>query len=115
MAATAGTLVLRSISTGRTYNIDLYVPDAVATAFTFSPAGLAGTGSPATYRVPEDVRIEDISIAAAPTAVGATLNVNGAPIAGGTIRHANQLSSLNNRLKLNIGIKGGDFIGYTQF
>lgn len=99
----------------RTYTIDLYIPDATATALTFNAAGLAASTSPSTYRVPEDCTIIDVSIGTAPTAVGAVLNVNGAVANGGTIRWANQLQTLANRQKLAIGIKGGDFIGYTQF
>jgi len=115
MAATAGSLVLLDKKSNRTYTVDLYIPDATATALTFNPAGLAGTGSPATYRVPSDVKIIDVSIGTAPTAVGATLNINGAPVAGGTLRWANQLQTLANRARLSLDIRAGDFIGYTQF
>jgi hypothetical protein len=100
---------------GRTYSIDLYIPDATATALTFNAAGLAASTSPTTYRVPEDVAIVDLSIAAAPTAVGAALNVNGAVANGCALRWANQLASLSNRAKVKIAVAGGDFIGFTQF
>lgn len=115
MAATAGSLIMVGNKSGRTYTVDLYIPDATATLLTFNAAGLAGSGSPSTYRVPEDVTIIDVSIGTAPTAVGATLNVNGAVVNGGTLRWANQLQTLANRAKLAVGIKQGDFIGYTQF
>ena len=115
MAATAGSIILLGKQSGRTYTVDLYIPDATGTALTFNPAGLAASTSPASYRVPEDVRIIDVSIGTAPTAVGATLNVNGAVVNGGTLRWANQLQTLANRAKLNKGINKGDFVGYTQF
>lgn len=114
MAASAGTLILVGKSK-RTYSIDLYVPDAVATSVTFNAAGLAASTSPASFRVPEDCMIIDASIAAAPTAVGASLAVNGAVANGGTLRWANQLATLANRSKLAVPIRGGDFISYTQF
>jgi len=114
MAASAGSMVL--IGKQRTYVIDLYIPDATATAITFAPAGLAASTSPATFRVPEDVVINEVILsAAAPTAVGATINVNGAVVNGGTWKHANQLSTLATRMKFNVPVRAGDFIGATQY
>lgn len=114
MAATAGTLMMRGAG-GRTYTVDLYVPDATATFLTFNSNGLAASTSPADYRVPEDVVIEDIFVAAAPTAVGGSLIVDSANIQGGTVRWAAQLVSLNNRPKLAIGLKKGSIIKIQQF
>jgi|WetSurMetagenome_2_1015567.scaffolds.fasta_scaffold245798_3 hypothetical protein len=115
MAASNGTLIAVGKQTRRTYSIDLYIPDAVATDVTFNAAGLAASTSPASYRVPEDVVIVDIIAVAAPTAVGASLGINGAVANGGTVRWNNQLASLPNRAKLSIGIRGGDFISMRQF
>lgn len=114
MAANAGTLLLRGTS-GKSYTIDLYVPDAVATFLTFNGNGLAASTSPNDYRVPEDCLIEDVSIGAAPTAVGATLIIDSANVNGGTIRWANQLASLNNRTKLAIGLRKGSIMKFQQF
>ena len=115
MAASAGTLVLHNPSTGRVFTVDLYVPDATATKIGFNPAGLAASTSPTTYRVPENCNIVDISIAAAPTAVGAALTVNSGVVNGGAIRWSNQLATLANRLKQKIPLRAGDFIEYTQY
>ncbi len=115
MAASAGTLIMVGNSSKRTYSIDLYLPDATGTALTYNPAGLAASTSPSSFRVPEDVTIVDVSIGTAPTAVGSILQVNGAPVAGGTLRWANQLQTLANRAKLAIGVKAGDFISHLQF
>lgn len=112
MAASNGTLTLVG---KRTWTVDLYVPDAVATFLGLNPSGLAASTSPTSYRVPQDCVIYDISIAAAPTAVGATLSVNSETINGGTVRWANQLATLANRQKLNIPLSKGDFITFTQF
>lgn len=114
MAASAGTLLLRG-SSGKSYTVDLYVPDATATYLTFNGNGLAASTSPADFRVPEDCIIEDLSIAAAPTAVGASLIVDSAAINGGTVRWAAQLVSLNNRPKLAIGLRKGSIMKFQQF
>lgn len=113
MAAQAGTLTL--VSPKRTWTVDLYLPDAVATFLTFNPTGLAASTSPATYRIPENCVIYDVSVGAAPTAVGAALQVNSGAVNGGTIRWANQLATLANRQKLQIPLNAGDFITFTQF
>lgn len=114
MAANAGTIVLVGKS-GKTYTVDAYVPDAVATFLGLNASGLAASTSPTTWRVPEDCLIKDISIGAAPTAVGAILQRNNTNENGATVRWANQLAANPNRMKLNIPIYAGDFIGFLQF
>jgi len=113
MAAQAGTMTLLGAS-GRTYTVDLYVPDAVGTQLTFNPTGLASSTSPTTFRVQEDSTIIDVS-GAAPTAVGFVIQSDSAPVTGGALRWANQLATLVNRQKLAIGIRKGSFIGAIQF
>ena len=113
MAATAGTLTLLGKS-GRTYAIDLYIPDSISTLLTFNPNGLATATSPSTYRVPEDCSIIDVS-GAAPTAVGFNVQVDSGAVNGGSLRWANQLATLVNRQKLNIGVRAGSFISALQF
>lgn len=113
MAAQAGTMTLVGKS-GRTYSIDLYIPDAVDTQLTFNPAGKASSTSPANFRVQEDSTIVDVS-GVAPTAVGFVLQADSAPITGGSLRWANQLTTLVNRQKLAIGVRAGSFIGAIQF
>ena len=114
MAATAGTLLMQGKS-GRTYSVDVYIPDATGTLLTFNPAGLATTTSQNTFRVPEDVVIYDVSIGTAPTAVGVALNINGAVKNGAALRWANQLQTLANRAKISIPVQAGDFLGGVQF
>lgn len=115
MAASAGTLVMIGRNSGKVYTVDMYIPDATGTKIGFNPAGLAGTSSATSYRIPENVYIVDVSIGTAPTAVGASLAVNSAVMNGGAIRWANQLQTLATRLKLKIPLNAGDFIEYTQF
>jgi len=114
MAANAGTMVLVGRS-GRTYTMDMYVPDATGTYLTFNQSGLAGTASPAQFTTPEPCTIVDVSIAAAPTAVGAIFQQGQANINGATIRWANQLAANPNRMKLRIPLPGGVLISGLQF
>ena len=114
MAATAGTLIAVGKS-GKTYTIDLYVPDAVSTKVTFNASGLAASTSETYWSAPEDVTIIDISAAGAPTAVGASFTLNGAVWNGNTIRWANQANSLANRMTINLPIPAGTQVGMLQF
>lgn len=114
MAATNATLIAVGQS-GKTYTVDLYVPDAVATKVTFNASGLAASTSETYWSAPENVTIVDISAVGAPTAVGATFTVNGALYTGNTIRWANQSNALNNRMKMAVPIKAGTQLGMLQF
>lgn len=114
MAANAGTLVLLGQS-GRTYTVDVYVPDAVATFLTFSVSGLSAATSPSHFTTQEPCTIVDVSVAAAPTAVGAIFQVGDANVNGATIRWANQLAANPNRMKLRIPLPGGVQISALQF
>jgi len=114
MAAQQATMLLYGLNSKRTYAIDIYAPDAAGTSLCFNPTGAAGSGSPTTFRVPENVVIKDISIAASPTATNVTLTINNSVIVGGVIRWANQLNTLPFRTPLNIPVNAGDFIGGVQ-
>ena len=114
MAASAGQLIARGQS-GRQYSVDLYQPDAVATAITFNPSGLALSTSPGTIRFPENVVITDVSIVSGAAAVGGTFKTNGAVVNGGTLRWAVHLNTLANRPLLNIAIPAGADMSIYQF
>lgn len=113
MAASAGTLIAVGKS-GRSYSIDLYIPDAVATLITFGVTGNAAATSSATWRVPEDITIVDIATPAAPTATTVTLTADGAAVAGGVIRWTNQINTLATRVAMRIPIRAGSFLGGLQ-
>lgn len=102
-------------ASGRTYTIDVYIPDAVATYLTFNPQGLAATTSPIFWILPEAATIVDISTATAPTAVGFTIEANGASVSGGVCRWTNILSTNTNRMTLNIPLSKGTQISAKQF
>lgn len=114
MAATNATLIAVGES-GKTYNVDMYVPDAVSTKVTFNASGLAAPTSETYWSAPENCTIVDISAAGAPTAVGAVFTVNGAALTGNTIRWANQANTLANRMAMKIGIRAGTQVGLLQF
>ena len=113
MAAQNGTIVLVGRS-GKTYSVDFYAPDSVATLLTFNSSGNAVATSNTTYRAPEDMIISDVVLATAPTATSATFTANGNVVAGGVLRWANQLAALPNRYRLAIPIARGDFLGAIQ-
>lgn len=114
MAAQNGTMVFKGLKTGQTYTVDVYIPDAVATWLTFNAAGLAASTSQNYWQAPEDVMLVDIS-GVAPTAVGATLTIGGAPYVGKTFRWANQLATLSKRMEHAIPFRAGQQIGALQF
>jgi hypothetical protein len=110
MAAQNGSLLLVGLKTGKTYNIDVYAPDAASTYWTFSMTGPAASTSPNFLVLPEDCQVYDFSLATAPTATNATLYADNAPVVGGVVRYANQLTSLPNRQRFNIRLpKGAQF------
>jgi len=113
MAAQQATLTLVGKS-GRSYSVDVHAPDAAGTQICFNPSGAAASTSPSSFRVPEDCLIFDVAIAASPTATGVVLYNNSGAIMGGALRYANQLVTLANRQKLNIPLRGGDFISGLQ-
>jgi len=113
MAAQNGTLTLYGKS-GRTYQVDIYLPDAAGTIATFNPTAPAASTSPSSFRVPEDVMIKDISLAASPTATNGSITINGSVVIGAVVRYANCLNSLPTRVPLQLPVKAGDFIGISQ-
>lgn len=112
MAAQNGSLLLIGLKSGKTYNVDVYFPDAAGTYLTFNLAGAAASTSPNFLVLPEDCQVYDLSLTTAPTATNVTLYGDNAPVVGGVIRYANQLTSLPNRQRFNIRLpKGTQFQG----
>lgn len=114
MAATAGTIKFKKMN-GDSLTVDVYIPDATGTVFTWNQIGLAGTGSSVYWQAPEDCILEEISVAAAPTAVGGVVTFDQSPEKNATFRHANVLSTLATRMKFNIFVRGGTQVGVTQY
>lgn len=116
MAAVNGTIALRGTKTRRLYTYDMYVPDSAGALATFAPSGAAVSGSATFFSIPEDVVVEDISVASGlATAVGGVLTQGSNPIQGTAIRWANQLNTLANRKFLTTGLPANTQIGLTTF
>ena len=114
MGATFGTLVILGNS-GRTYNIDCSIPDAVATSYTFNATGLSATTSSSTFRIPETGKIINIMLATAPTAVGATVYLNSVPLQGATVRYAGILTTAINQTPMGFPVRQGDLLSLVQW
>jgi len=110
MAATSGTIYAKGFTTGTTYAIDVYVPDAVADVLRFDSGAGASSTSAVDYAFPEDVIIYDASFAAAPTATRVRITGNGVPSAN-TIRYGSYAYNLNNRPPMAIKVRKGTRIG----
>jgi len=112
MAAQNGSILLIGLKSGKTYNVDTYFPDAAGTFLTFALTGAASSTSPNFLVLPEDCQVYDLSLTTSPTATNVTLYADNAPVVGGVIRYANQLTSLPNRQRFNIRLpKGAQFQG----
>jgi len=115
MAASNATMIFRAIDNGELYEVDCYVPDAVATNFTFNGVGLASSTSTAYWSAPEDCELVEITVVASPTAVGGVILFDGSPVKNHTFRHSANLVSLNNRPKQSLYIPAGTQVGVLQF
>ena len=114
MADSAGTMTLIGQKTKRTYCIDLFLPDAVATTVKFNPSGKAVSTSSATIKLPEDCVIVDIATATAPTATGGVYKINDAVINGGCYRYAERLNTLATRSAIVIPVPANAELSILQ-
>lgn len=107
MAAQNGSLTLVGLQSGKTYIVDVYLPDAASTYWTFNPTGPASSTSSNQYRLPEDCQIFDFSVTTSPTATNVSVIADNTPIVGGVIRYANYLAANPNRQRLNLKLPKG--------
>jgi hypothetical protein len=115
MAATAGNIVLVDVATGEKYTVECYIPDAIATNYTFATIGLAVTTSPTYWSAPTDCVLTEIMSVVAPTAVGGTITFDGSPVKNHTFRHALQLGTLATRQGHKLFVPAGTQVGVLQF
>ncbi len=116
MAATPkyGVLIARGIKTGKTYSVDMYFSDVANENVKFDSGAGASSTSPEFKVFPEPVVIEDIAIQdGMQDTTKIRLVVNGTPQPD-VFRYSVHLESLNNRPKLNIGIKEGSMLSFLQ-
>ena len=113
-AARRGTMVLNGTS-GRVYNVNVYVSDVAAAFVTFNANGQAGTGSPSQFIVPEDCVLADISLASGLTDTTLiTLQADNATVPGMVIQYADYLNSITTRPSINLGIRAKTQIAWLQ-
>lgn len=115
MAATNGVMKFIAVDDGASFTVDTYIPDATATNYTFNNVGLAASTSTTYWTAPEDCILEEIAEGTAPTAVGACITFNGAPVPNMTFRHSTVLATLATRLKFKIFVPKGTQVGALQF
>lgn len=113
MAAQNANLVLIAPS-GKTYNIDVYLPDAAGTYASFNANGPATSTSKDWILVPENCILYDFSLATSPTATNATVWIDNATQYGMVFRYANQLTSLPNRQRFRIPLMKGQQLQLVQ-
>lgn len=113
---TNGTATFQSLDGMRTYQVDFYISDVVASPCTLTANGKAGTGSLTFWKAPENVVLTDLSIASGPTVmVGLQPTSNDAPIPNYNFRIANFLNSIQTRPRIRVGFKQGNNVGLLQF
>jgi len=116
MAATPryGTAVFKG-SSGRVYNVDVYVSD-VASALVNWDSGNGATSTSLTYwKAPENCVLIDVSLA---SGLADTTNVgmvsDGAQVPGARSRYANYLNTLAFRPAINLGFRQGSNVSAIQ-
>jgi hypothetical protein len=113
-APRSGTMFFRGTQTGRTYAVDVYVSDVVGGAVTFDSGAGASATSDTFYIAPENIILNDFSIASGLTDTAKiSINANGVQT-GNRLRYANHLNSLNNRPLLGVPFRAGSKIACSQ-
>jgi len=108
-------MMLRGLSTGKSYAVDCYVADVVGTAVKFDAGSGATANSLPYWKVPEDCVLYDFSIATGNTVTVALIpTADGAIIPGVRLRTANFLNTLAFRPTLAIGFKRGTNLGAIE-
>ena len=111
----SGSMIWQGLSTGKRYNMSIYISDVVAADITFSQDGAPGTTTPNFWIAPEDVQLVDFALPSGPTVmVGLKFKVNDAPV-GQQMLIANHLNTLATRPIPGFGAKSGKKITFTQF
>jgi len=109
-----GVLIAKGVRTGKTYSVDMYFSDTANENVKFDSGAGASASSPEFKTFPEPVVIEDIAVQSGATNTSKMrLVVNGTPQPD-VFRYSVHLETLNNRPRLNIGIKEGSMLSFLQ-
>jgi len=109
-----GVLIAKGVRTGKTYSVDMYFSDTANDDVKFDAGAGASATSPNFKVFPEPVIIEDIAVQSGATNTSKMrLVVNGTPQPD-VFRYSVHLETLNNRPRLNIGIKEGSMLSFLQ-
>lgn len=102
-------------SSGRTYQVSIYLSDVASAVGNLSVDGKAGTGTPTYWLVPENCVLVDFAIHTGMTDTTLALATAGqARIPGTNMSYAAHLDSSNARPALSIGLKSGTQFGLLQ-
>jgi hypothetical protein len=116
VTATTGTITFRGLKTGNQYSTSCYISDVVGAKVTFSPNGVAGTGSDTTVQFDEDVQIIDVAIITGPTvATGFSWYSRGVIVTNSATLISPNLTTNPNRNFPRIAFASGRLISAVQF
>lgn len=117
MAATPqyGSMMFKGVQTGRTYVVDVYISDVLASPINWDNGSGATSTSLVYWKAPENVILYDFSVKTG-LADTATfyMTSDGSQVASSRIRHANFVNTIATRPALNIGFRAGSNIGAIQ-
>lgn len=106
-APQSGTLFFIGLQTKTSYAVDLYISDVVSGMGNFDAGAGSSATSPDFYTFPEDVILQDFSVVTGLTDTTKIRMVGDGRPSSQVLRYALHLTTLNNRPKLNIGVKAG--------
>jgi len=102
-----GTMTFYGLSSGKSYNKDLYLSDVAAALVRFDGGQGAGGTSPTELTFPEAVVLTDYAqVTGTADTTKLQLTRNGIPT-GDILRYEVHLTSLNNRPSLRVGVGAG--------
>lgn len=115
MAATPKTGTLFFRGSRQTYNVNVYVSDVANALITLNANGAAGTGSPTTWRAPENVVLTDFAMTTGTAdTTNLTMQQDLANKPATVLPYAAFLTTINTRPPINVSFPAGALIGAVQ-
>jgi len=113
-APKSGSLIFRGAETGRSYSVSVYISDVSGAYVRFNQDGAAGTASPDFYVPPENVVLQDFSVATGLTDTTVLKILVGGVSIGQVLQDANHVNSLPFRPPINVPIGRGREVRIVQ-